>query len=796
MRGRTSFMVLVVLGVAVAWLSNGLASYSGLRSPQAGTKVFAQSGSVPAFPGAEGHGAGTTGGRGGRIIEVTNLNDSGPGSLREALQTPGPRIVVFRVGGTIEIQSDLSITEPYITVAGQTAPGGGILIKDLPGSSRQLLQIKTHDVVLRYLRIRDADYNQKGGGAEIDVNQGQYNVIIDHCSVSWTADENIQIFHKNEVEDTRNITVQRCLIAEALAAHSTGLLVSGFSDYTINPPNEDYLQVYDISIHHNLFAHNSHRNPRIGSREAQVINNVVYNWKARVGATIAKTSADWINNYWKPGPMSSRDKILLHECKGLGKAPDGFPDPSLYLSGNIVEGIFENSTSDNWALIRESPIPALGCDGPLPDSFRRHTPLAQAPDPLAIQIQLASDAYDSVLADVGANARLDCDGSWIPNSDSVDTRVINDAKNGTGWSDSPPENPDAAGGFPVIASGTPCTDTDKDAMPDEWEDRFGFDPDDATDGPEDANGNGYTNVEEYLNGTVPTGEEPTPTATPTVGPSPTPTTTPTPSPSPTPTASPTPGPSPTPSPTPMPPPTPAPGEAIVILIEAEAAEVAPPLVIGEDSEASGGAYVTLTDRRGQVRYQVNIPEAGTYYVWARAYRTAPDALRVSVRRSLDVVDLALFGEYEWARVETSDGSGSYGFELAQEDLPLSVGLGGPGVRIDALLLTNDPSLVPGEPQPSPTATSTAAPPTSTPTSATVAATPSVAAAVEPARSPRPERTATARPSPPPVPTPTVPTPEPGRPAPQQGVPAGLWIVIGILAIAAVAGGAFVYLRRR
>lgn len=182
-----------------------------------------------------------------------------------------------------------------------------------------------------------------------------------------------------------------------------------------------------------------------------------------------------------------------------------YPDPSIYIAGNIVEGSFEDPSSDNWALIQRSATSRGDVEGPLPESFRRSTPLPQSPHP--ITIQSAADTYTSVLADAGANARLDCQGSWVSNSDAVDQRVMADVTNGTGWSEFPPDSPQAAGGFPNIASGIPCQDTDHDGMPDEWENIYRFSSTDGSDGSKDLDGDGYTNVEEYLNGTKPTAVE-------------------------------------------------------------------------------------------------------------------------------------------------------------------------------------------------------------------------------------------------------------------------------------------------
>jgi len=478
---------------------------------------------IPAFPGAEGWGAVSIGGRGGKVIEVTTLADAVPapaGSLRACAEASGPRTCVFRVGGTIELSGGFRIYNPYLTIAGQTAPGGGILITGNTG-----IGIFTHDVIIRYLRFRLLGTGSPASGqVNIGISTGAYNVIVDHCSTSWSLDENMQIWRHSPspLPDITGITVQRCVIAEGLAGHSTGLLIGGNADYGISPPSEEYLNVHEISVHHNLFVHNYDRNPRVSSAGTQVVNNVVYNWGSRVGVSAMKNTVDFINNYWKPGPMSG-SLIYKHESTHVTQGWV-YPDPSIYIAGNIVKGSFENPSADNWGLIIDDITRGL-----LPISFRKYIPLPQAPNP--ITIQSATDAYNSVLADAGANAKLDCQGNWVSNSDAVDLRVINDVKQGTGWTGYGVASPEAAGGFPVIAAGTPCADTDKDGMPDEWETKQSFNTNDASDNAEDADGDGYTNLEEYLNGDyiIPTQPTPPPTTPPT-----TPTSTPTPAPTPTP----------------------------------------------------------------------------------------------------------------------------------------------------------------------------------------------------------------------------------------------------------------------
>jgi len=347
-----------------------------------------------AFPGAEGYGAASVGGRGGRVIEVLTLADAIPAptsSFRAAVQASGPRTVVFLVGGTIELVDRLDITEPFLTISGQTAPGGGILIKGDTG-----IALSTNDVIIRYLRVRLTGVGAPDSGqVYIGITTGAYNCIIDHCSGSWTLDEGIMVWKHGvpATPDIYNITIQRCLLAEGLSQHSTGMLIGG--DTTA-----DSRKVHEISVHHNLFVHNYDRNPRMASAGAQIINNVVYNWGSRVGVSERQNTVDFINNYWKPGPMSGT-MIYKHESKDIGTG-EVYPDPSIYIAGNIVEGRFPDPADDNWPLIVRDDAAGFPPNTPLPASYRRSTPLAQAPFP--ITIQPATDAFRSVLADVGANA--------------------------------------------------------------------------------------------------------------------------------------------------------------------------------------------------------------------------------------------------------------------------------------------------------------------------------------------------------------------------------------------------------
>ncbi|MEQ8847343.1 pectate lyase [Botrimarina sp.] len=447
---------------------------------------------IPAFPGAWGGGMFTTGGRGGEVIAVTNLDDSGPGSLRAALETEGPRIVVFRVAGVIQLDSNLRIDHPDITVAGQSAPGDGVCIA---GAS---LDINTHNVILRHLRVRRGVTSGGQGSDNIGGNP-HHHIVVDHCSTSWGRDENLSLYrYMDEEQDpvtgetvrvknpVRYLTVQYCISSEGMKpGHEFGGTWGG----------------EDATFHHNLFACNTGRNPSIGmSGEFDYRNNVVFNWRHRTMDGGDETSlVNVINNYYKPGPATNdnmRSTIAtieqrnMHSPKGAFKQGGWYPDTrprpgKWYVAGNIVEG-YPGVTADNWQGMR--------MEGPGDrDHARVHTPFEGWP----VNQQSASQAFEEVLAKSGAT---------LPRRDPVDERIVEtvrtgEVEHGAGII----SDPEQVGGYPEYAfspDGVP-EDRDSDGMPDAWEAEHGMDPAAAGDASEDADGDGYTNVEEFLNGTNP-----------------------------------------------------------------------------------------------------------------------------------------------------------------------------------------------------------------------------------------------------------------------------------------------------
>jgi len=420
------------------------------------------SGEVRAFPSAEGFGANSIGGHGGRVIEVTNLNNSGPGSLRAAIEANGPRIVVFRIGGTIELQSGMNLTNPFITIAGQTAPGGGITLKNAISNRYTPITIWTHDVIIRYIRSRPGASRDPASALDAIqmVYENAYNIILDHCSFSWSTDEVASTWGS-----ARDITIQWCIIAEGLndstnkkGPHSCGLILGSDG-------------AHSISVHHNLLAHHSDRSPRIKTGGlVDFVNNVIYNPGAQAGLFSAGSLINYVGNYVVAGADTDTYEVKAY-------APT-------YVLGNIGP---HRPTND------------------LPESFivrsdLRYNLVDTRFDAPAVITQSALLAHDYILADAGANAGIDCTGVFYERRDTVDARIVNDVINGTG---SIIDDPSEVGGWPALAAGTPCTDADHDGMPDEWENIHGFDPNDDADGPADTDGDGYTNIEEYLNGTEP-----------------------------------------------------------------------------------------------------------------------------------------------------------------------------------------------------------------------------------------------------------------------------------------------------
>jgi pectate lyase len=430
---------------------------------------------LPVFPGAQGFGTTTTAGRGGDVAFVTSLADSGAGSLRAALEYAGPRIVIFRVAGTIELESPLEITEPYLTLAGQTAPGGGITIKNMG------LSIRTHDVLIQHLRIRPGNAGAIRGerndaiellGPHAGSEAGAYNVVIDHVSMSWSEDEIFSTWYAG----VHDVTVSYCILSEALAEsrhpegyHSTGMLIGRGSNR--------------VSVHHCLFAHNGYRNPTIQNNGLhEITNNVIYDWgllATKIWDAEGTTFVNVVGNTYVAGPSraGSAREVVVNPTKDT---PVGLPH--IYLRGNLGPSYTSTDAGageDEWSALTGSAT-----DGaqPAPTDYR----VDEAYETCLDDGDTATAAYAEVMAEAGATA---------PRRDAVDQRVLLEVRTkGGGIIDDPMD----VGGYPQMQSGSPPPDRDGDGIPDTWEAVRGLDPDDPTDAQADRNDDGYPNIEEYL----------------------------------------------------------------------------------------------------------------------------------------------------------------------------------------------------------------------------------------------------------------------------------------------------------
>lgn len=413
-----------------------------------------------AFPGAEGYGKFATGGRGGIVLVVTNLNDQGPGSLREAIRKKGPRIITFAVSGTIALESDLTINNDDVTIAGQSAPGDGICIRNYQ------VGISANNVIIRYIRFRLGDEKSVQG----DAFGGLRNktIILDHCSISWATDE-CATFYYNE-----DFTMQWCIISESLNAsvhekgeHGYGGIWGGVK----------------ATFHHNLLAHHNSRLPRFSGSSTtpnsadelvDFRNNVIYNWRQNntYGGEGGKYNV--INNYYKPGPASEqkRRNQLLNPSEPFGK---------FYVDGNYLAGNAEVSKTNR-----------LGVN----TGKAEFAAVKSAFAVLEIPTESALDAYASVLKSAGASLKRDL----------VDQRVVREVSEGKAtygkMGDGIIDSQKDVGGWPILESLDAKMDTDLDGMPDEWERSHSLNPSDAADGKAYALARGYTNVEVYLNSLI------------------------------------------------------------------------------------------------------------------------------------------------------------------------------------------------------------------------------------------------------------------------------------------------------
>lgn len=436
---------------------------------------------VPAFPGAEGAGKWTYGGRGGRVYEVTSLADSGPGSLREAVEAKGPRTVVFRTGGIVHLQSRLVVTNPYLTIAGQTAPGGGIVIAGRP------FWINTYNVIVRHIRVRYGDSRSDGTALITDDAFGGRPVsdlIVDHVSASWGRDENLSFYKMEDVNNdghapaTERITVQWSIIGEAQGErfHPYGTVFGG----------------KHATYHHNLHACQISWEPYKeierplrplsldpAPDDLNLINNVFFVWLNRGLEGGGPGTINIINNWFVPDAdpyVEGRDFPIIQRVESETQG-----QRSRYLAGNVMQGR-DDVTANNWLNV-QGQVEAVRSEQP----FEMLVP---------IPIESAEAAYQAVLERSGAT---------LPTRDAVDQRIVAATRNQTSYYlpieikqiDFYPFSVEGVVDFPEYAAGTAPPDDDHDGIPNAWESVKGLDPADPRDGARLVGG--YSNLEWYIN---------------------------------------------------------------------------------------------------------------------------------------------------------------------------------------------------------------------------------------------------------------------------------------------------------
>lgn len=537
--GKTGRKILVGMGI----LSLGISSLCGCGTPEnkENTKkekleaneyvsqaIVDTAEEEIGFPGADGFGKETTGGRGGKVYEVTNLNDSGEGSLRAACEAEGPRIVVFKVSGTINLESSLTIKNGNITIAGQTAPGDGICL-----ANYGLIISKTENVIVRYLRSRPGS----AGAALAVVNgtekpepdaiwvQAGKNIILDHCSTSWAVDETLSVSPAGEGDSyenvSDNVSVQWCMISESLkqasyigTRHGMGSLIRG-------------AQGSKITFHHNLYFTHSSRMPMCGNYvdnarddgnyNFEFINNVVYNWSGRnsgkcadadsEGELLYTTNINYINNVFKAGPYSEDNYAFSEACMGN----------HMYIAGNMMNGKVPENQKDLVFFeedVKESDKnPYYAKSGKVldPESYFLSEPFKFSK---MSGTQDAKDVEEAVLASVGASLHRDCvDTAVVDAYKEGKGKYINNPAESVGWN-GPELSEDCLdksskesaqryfdffqNNYPKLESLSGYVDSDKDGMSDAWEEAMGLDPKDASDGAKTFKNTKHTNLDVFL----------------------------------------------------------------------------------------------------------------------------------------------------------------------------------------------------------------------------------------------------------------------------------------------------------
>jgi len=472
---------------------------------------------LPAFPGAEGGGAAAAGGRGGAVFEVTNLNDSGAGSLRACVQASGPRHCVFRVAGLIPVTSgDLKVSNPFLSIDGQTAPGQIIL--GGPNTNGEVLRISTHDVVVRYVTVSPDNVKTPSGPDTGTIglsttNCDCYNIMMDHVSTRWAGNKMLAGV-SNYVAANHNVSFQWSMLYEPHAGHPVGPGMAGnpigcpsaAPDADLPNPCFESKET-QVDYHQSLFANIDHRIPENANMSSAFNSNIVYNWSWYANEWIGASTIDVVDNLFKPGNLNAGAQTYpIHFSGNLSsELPNG--TPSDYVSGNICRGD-ATPASDQWGRCTYQISGENGSEvGPVPASWHR-----SKPDPRAFPITAdAANTLDELLLPIVGNSQhLDCTGNWVSHRDAADSRVISQYKTGgkggfwpnamtqAGVTSIPTPTSDYQD-HPMTSGFTACTESMHDGIPDQWKTSKGLSTTDPNLHKAKAP-NGYTWLENYLNG--------------------------------------------------------------------------------------------------------------------------------------------------------------------------------------------------------------------------------------------------------------------------------------------------------
>jgi hypothetical protein len=447
------------------------------------------SGELKAFPSAEGFGKDSVGGRGGQVIYVTNTDDSGPGSLREAVEASGPRTVVFRVGGRIDLTSTIRITNPFITIAGQTAPGDGITLTAEGTPNIPLLQVETNDVVIRYLRFRRSSVDVSETNSDcLTIKDPSNRVMVDHISTSQGSDEVLSIYDYSGGGDAgvQNVTIQNSIIGRAYGGNSKGALCSGVLDR--------------LSFFRNVWVSNGQRNPLLKFDEGEgveadtyyeIVNNVIYDARFKTNFSNNDSQSglrhlNYVNNHYfeNEGGGDARRMLMIETSYPVAVFARGNVSPTRTSISDPVDWDEEwnitQGTDDNGG---STDLDAADAYDLADTSYQSTTPFSTPILDDEVPLFDAVDVFDNIKDDVGCS---------LPVRDAYDAARISDVENR--------QQTFGATGEAIAdyASGTPYTDSDSDGMSDDWESANGHD-NGVDDGALDSDGDGYTNLEEFLN---------------------------------------------------------------------------------------------------------------------------------------------------------------------------------------------------------------------------------------------------------------------------------------------------------